>query len=128
MDGITFNFFKLTVPDADKAEAFYADVFGMARQNVVDTKGFKEIMLASPKGKFTLVLFQWKDGREIQIGNGYGPLGFITPDLEKSIAAAEDAGAVKKGDIVSFGGAKIMFMTSPDGHELELIERPAAAA
>ena len=86
------SFFKLTVPNAVAAEKFYTSAFGMTRQNIVDTKDFKEIMLISPDGAFTLVMFEWKDGREIVIGNGYGPLGFVTRDLETTIGTGRRRG------------------------------------
>ena len=125
-----FTFVKLTVSDIDAATTFFAKAFGMKLADTVDTPTFREHMMAGRKGSTTIVLFHWKDGRAIEIGNGYGPVGMVTRDLEGDLGRAIEAGATQKGDTVSFGDARIAFVLTPDGHEIELIQmgKPAKSA
>jgi predicted enzyme related to lactoylglutathione lyase len=116
-------FFKLNVADADDAERFYVEAFGMERRNLVETATFKEIMLVSPGAPFTLVLYETKGGGAPAAGKDYGPVGFVTTDLDGMLARITAAGAVAKGDVIKFGTARIVFATSPQGHALELLER-----
>ena len=116
-----FTFVKLAVADIDAATRFYEAAFGMTHADTVDTPSFREHMMKGAAGSTTIVLFHWKDGREIETGNGYGPIGMTTRDLDSDLARAIDAGARQKGETISFGPARIAFVLTPDGHEIELI-------
>ena len=63
----TLAFFKIVTADVERAEAFFTGAFAMARTNQVEGPTFREIMLTAPGGGFTLVLFQWRDGRALQL-------------------------------------------------------------
>lgn len=121
-----FSFVKLVVTDIDAATQFFITGFGMVHADTVDTPQFREHMLTGRKGSATVVLFHWKDQRPIEIGNGWGPLGMITHDLDRDVTRAVAAGARQKGTTVQFGPARIAFLLTPDGHEIELLQ-PAAA-
>lgn len=123
MSAPRLNFFKITVADAEEAAGFYIDALGMTRRDVIDTPGFREIMLTCGDAPFTLVLFEWKDGRAIEHGNGYGPLGFLTRDLDATLATLVEKGAKPKGAVTDFGSMRIAFVTTPHGHEIELMQR-----
>ena len=123
-----FTFVKLTVRDIDAMTAFFTDGFGMAHADTVDTPEFREHMLTGKKGSATVVLFHWKDGREIEIGNGWGPLGMITRDVDADLARVVAAGAKQRGQIVSFGPARIAFVHTPEGHEIEMMQMGSPAA
>src|SRR5688572_20715408 len=81
------TFFKLVVSDLEAMKAFYIQAFSLREANTIESDTFKEIMLRS-KGGFTLVLFRWKDGRSITLGNAYGPVGFMIPDLKATFERA----------------------------------------
>lgn len=117
-----FTFVKLTVSDIDAATRFFVEGFGMTHSDTVDTPQFREHMLTGKKGSATIVLFYWKDGRAVDIGNGYGPIGMITRDLEADLARAIAAGATQKGETTSFGAARIAFVRTPAGHEIEIMQ------
>lgn len=117
-----FSFVKLVVSDIDDATRFFIAGFGMSHADTIDTPQFREHMLTGRKGSVTVVLFHWKDGRALDIGNGWGPLGMISRDLESDIARALAAGARQKGETVRFGPARIAFLLTPDGHEIELLQ------
>ena len=119
-------FFKLIVPDADEAARFYADVLGMDCADRIDTPRFRERMMVTPGGSFTLVLMEWTDGRAITQGTAHGPVGFTVDDLDAVAARIEAAGGRIASGPFSLGAARILFMTTPHGHKIELIERGAA--
>lgn len=124
----SLGFFKLIVPDVERSERFYAGAFGMARRWQVEGPTFREIMLASPDNDFTLVLFQWRDGRALEQGNAHGPVGFRTPDLAPLLQNALAHGATLKQGPIEGGGMRAAFLTSPDGHEIELLQRAQTEA
>jgi lactoylglutathione lyase len=126
----TLAFMKLITNDVEQAEAFYTGALGMARTTQMERPGFREIMVASPGGGFTLVLFQWTDGRALEHGSRHGPLGFITQDFDASLNQAVAHGATLERGPFAFPGAKVAFLKSPEGHEIELmwrgqVEQPA---
>ena len=123
-----FTFVKLTVADIDAATRFFIEGFGMKHADTVDTPLFREHMMAGAKGSTTIVLFHWKDGRTIETGNGYGPVGMLTRDLDADLERALAAGATQKGETVNFGPARIAFVRTPEGHEIELMQMGAQAA
>lgn len=123
-----FTFVKLTVRDIDAMTAFFIEGFGMTHADTVDTPEFREHMLTGKKGSATVVLFHWKDGREIEIGNGWGPLGMITRDVDADLARVVAAGAKQRGQTVSFGPARIAFVHTPEGHEIEMMQMGSPAA
>lgn len=115
------GFFKITVADAEATQRFYEQAFGMTAGEPIIGPGFREHVLKTPDEACAMVLFQ-KDGLEITRGNAYGPIGFYVPDLHAALARAEAAGAVRQGDPQRFGEAHFVFLASPDGHIIELIE------
>lgn len=122
-----FNFVKIVVSDLPAMEAFYTGALGFQVQNRIDAPGFKEVMLAQKAGAFTLVLYHHTDGRRIDNGNGWGPLGFIVRDCDADHARLISHGAAEARAPASFGAMKVSFVTDPEGHEIELLQLPAAA-
>ena len=122
-----FTFVKLTVADIDAAAAFFESGFGLPHADTVDTPTFREHVMTGAKGSTTIVLFHWKDGRAIDTGNGYGPVGMISRDLDADLARALAAGAKQKGETVQFGPARIAFVRTPEGHEIEIMQMGTAA-
>lgn len=117
-----FILFKLIVADVAAATAFYQQVFGFSVRRRIEGPGFFEVLLEQAPGGFTLVLYQHRDGRPIDVGNAYGPLGFIVADIAAEIARSLAAGARLIEGPVEFEGLQLAFLTDPDGHEIELIE------
>lgn len=120
-----FTFVKLNVADIDAMTRFFVEGFGLTHADTVDTPQFREHMMAGKKGSLTVVLFHRKADEPIAIGNGWGPLGMITRDLDADVARAVDAGATQKGETVQFGPARIAFVLTPEGHEIELMQMSA---
>lgn len=122
-----FNFVKIIVQDLPAMEAFYTGCFGFTVQNRIGTPAFQEVMLAQSTGGFTLVLYRHCDDRTVEIGSGWGPLGFIVRDCDAEHASAVSAGATEVRAPAAFGPMKVSFIADPEGHEIELLQLPAAA-
>jgi lactoylglutathione lyase len=118
---LRLNFFKIIVKDVDAMVAFYTGAFGFEVQNHITLPGMVEVMLALPKQQFNLVLYHWTDGREITVGNGYGPIGLLTNDVDGACRHALSLGAQMKREPFDLSNMRIAFLTDPEGHELELI-------
>ena len=122
------NFFKLIVRDLDTVQKFYADTFGFQQRSRIALPGLEEVMLALPGEQFTLVLYRHTDGREVDIGTGYGPVGFLTRDVDAAVAHALANGASLVAPPREIGSMRLAFVKDPEGHEIEMIQfvRPAA--
>jgi catechol 2,3-dioxygenase-like lactoylglutathione lyase family enzyme len=123
------NFFKLVVRDAEAMTAFYRNTFGFDVRSRFELPGIIEVMLALPGEAFTLVLYQNTDGREVTIGTGHGPVGFLTSDVDGAYAHALAHGATDERAPFDLPGMRIAFVRDPEGHQIEMIQfvRPAAA-
>jgi predicted enzyme related to lactoylglutathione lyase len=120
-------FFKLNVPEMDKALAFYRDAFGFAVTLSFDEPGFLEHVMALP-GKEAgpnLLLVEYKDGRDVSVGPGHGPVGFMVEDIEATFKQLVAAGANVLAPIFETDGVRIAMLNDPWGHEIELVQPPA---
>ena len=117
-------FFKLNVPDLEQATTFWRDAFGFEVLTRFDEAEFREHVMAIPaEGPApNLMLVQYKDGRDVTVGPGHGPVGLVCTDIRASYAQAVASGAVKEGEIFEAAGIKIAVLKSPQGHEIELIQ------
>ena len=115
--------FKITIADAGATQRYYEQAFGMAAGDPIIGPGFREIVMKSPGSEFAIVLYE-KEGLEIVRGNSYGPICFYVADIDASLARAEVAGGKSTGPVQSFGTVKYVFLETPDGHVIELIQRP----
>jgi catechol 2,3-dioxygenase-like lactoylglutathione lyase family enzyme len=120
------GFFKLVVRDLAAMERFYCDTFGFAVTNRVVLPGLEESMLNLPGQPFTLVLFHHTDGRTVTVGNGHGPVGLTTADLDAAAVRAIAHGARPLHGPHELPGARLTFLLDPEGHEIELIQRTGA--
>ena len=120
------GFFKLNVPDLELATAFWREAFGFAVTNSFDEPEFREHILALP-GQETgpnLMLVQYKDGRDVSVGPGHGPVGLICEDIQASHDRALACDAEKMTGVFEAGGVRIAVLKSQQGHEIELIQLP----
>ena len=122
-----FNFVKIVVQDLAAMEQFYTRGLGFAVQDRIDTPEFSEVMLAQKQGAFTLVLYHHTDKRALAAGNSWGPLGFIVRDCAATHAELLAAGAHEVRAPGTFRAMSVSFVSDPEGHEIELLQLPAAA-
>jgi lactoylglutathione lyase len=119
--GLRLNFFKLVVKDMGAMTAFYRAAFGFEVRQRIDLPGIEEIMMTLPDQTFNLVLYRWTDGRDIVVGNGHGPIGLLTNDVDGSCAHAAANGAEIEREPFDLANIRIAFLKDPEGHEIELI-------
>lgn len=124
---VKLSFFKLNVPDMDAALEFYGKVFGFSIVQTFDEDAFLEHILALPGQEAgpNLLLVAYKDGRDVSVGPGHGPVGLVTDDIEALCAKAVEAGADTIVPIFDMGPVKVGIVLDPWGHELELLQFPA---
>ena len=123
---VTLAFFKLNVPDMEPALAFWREAFGFAVSASFDEPDFVEHMMALPGQDAgpNLLLVEYKDRRDVSVGPGHGPVGLICDDIGASHERALACGAQPLTGVFEAAGVKIALLKSPQGHEIELVERP----
>ncbi|HTN15087.1 MAG TPA: VOC family protein [Sphingomonadaceae bacterium] len=124
---VKLSFFKLNVPDMDAALEFYGQVFGFSIAQTFDEDAFLEHILALPGQEAgpNLLLVAYKDGRDVSVGPGHGPVGLVTDDIDTLFARAIGAGANPVVPVFDMGPVKVGILLDPWGHELELLQFPA---
>ena len=128
MTGIRLAFFKLNVPESVAAVAFWRAAFGFEETQTFDEAEFYEKVMAIPgqTGGPSLMLVAYKDGRDVTVGHGHGAVGLQCDDIAASHARAVAAGARDVSGIITVaGGLKVAVLTSPQGHEIELVQLPS---
>jgi predicted enzyme related to lactoylglutathione lyase len=123
---LTLAFFKLNVPEMEPALAFWREAFGFAVTQSFDEPDFLEhiMALAGQENGPNLLLVAYKDGRDVSIGPGHGPVGFQCTDIEASHEWALAAGAQPLTGIIAVGPIRVAMLKSPQGHEIELVQLP----
>ena len=122
---IRLSFIKLSVSDIDEAFAFWRDAFGFEKTNSYDEPEFLEYILGIPgqEGGLSLMLLQYKDGRDTSVGGAHGPIGFTTSDIVTTLEHALAAGGTKTMDITEVvPGVRVCLVVAPQGHEIELVQ------
>jgi len=119
------SFVKLNVEQMEPALAFWQEAFGFELVKTFDEDHFLEHILALPgEGpSMDLMLVRHKDGRRIETGNGYGPVGLVCDDIEAAHGKAIACGALETLAIFEVAGMKVSILVSPQGHEIELLQR-----
>jgi predicted enzyme related to lactoylglutathione lyase len=123
---ITLAFFKLNVPEMEPALAFWREAFGFAVTQSFDEPDFLEHIMAlqGQEDGPNLLLVAYKDGRDVSVGPGHGPVGFQCTDIEASHERALAAGAQPLTGIIAVGPIRVAMLKSPQGHEIELVQLP----
>ena len=119
-------FFKLNVPDLEAASAFWREAFGFEVLTRFDEPEFREHVMAIPSqgNAPNLMLVQYKDGRDVAVGTGHGPVGLVCEDIQASHDHALACDAEKVTGVFEAGGVRIAVLRSPQGHEIELVQVP----
>ena len=142
-DARAWDHTSFAVNDIDKAIKFYRDVFGY--EITWEDRGWRELIaryigapdavadlvqMRSPLSEHTLEFIEFRD-----ITSGYEASGPTRPgeahicfeidDIEASIKACEEAGAVMVGEVVPYPvGGRGCYMRDPSGIVFELDEAP----
>lgn len=121
------GFVKLHVPELDEAVAYFEAVFGWSQGPVLDFADFQQVAMSAPDNPFDVILRCWKDGKPREIGNGWGPLGVRTGDLDAVLSRALSRGSTIVREPTAAGAVRFAILRTPHGHEIELIERTGQA-
>ncbi len=121
---VTLAFFKLNVADMDKMLKFYSDVFGFKVTATFDVDEFLEHILGLPGQESgpNLMLVQFKDGRDVAVGPGHGPIGLVTDDIAALHDKALAAGGKEHTAVFALGEVQLSIVLDPEGHEIELLQ------
>jgi predicted enzyme related to lactoylglutathione lyase len=123
---VRLGFFKLNVPEMEPALAFWREAFGFTVTTSFDEPDFIEHMMALPGQEAGphLQLVAHKDGRDVTVGHGHGPIGLICEDIAASHERALAYGAQPLTGLFEAAEVRIAMLKSPQGHEIELIQLP----
>jgi catechol 2,3-dioxygenase-like lactoylglutathione lyase family enzyme len=84
---------------------------------------FQQVALSASGNPFDVILRCWKDGNPREIGNGWGPLGVRTDNLEAVLGRALANGAGVVREPTTAGAVTFAIFRTPNGHEIELIQQ-----
>ncbi len=120
---VRFGFMKFVVRDLIKMRSFYERALGLVVAQTIDLPDIVELVMRRPGEEtgFSLILYWNKDGREIDVGTGHGPLGLYVRDVDVAFAHAVKEGATPHREPWDATGMRVAFLLDPEGRELELI-------
>lgn len=124
----SFSFTKLIVNDVEKMAAFYHEVYGLnALQRVqahIGADAISEIILGPGEtvSAGSLVMLKYVNRPAPPLGEVL--LGFITPDLAALLKRVSACGGtvVQEARDMPEHGARIAFVTDPEGHRAEVVQ------
>ena len=120
---VRFGFMKFVVRDLDAMKSFYERAFGLVVAQTIDLPDIMELVMrrAGEEAGFSLILYWNKDGREVAVGTGHGPLGLYVRDVDAAYAYAVSQGATPHREPWDTEAMRVAFVLDPEGRELELI-------
>ena len=118
----------IRVREEARSVAFYQAAFGLEVAERFDFPTFTLIYLRNAESSFEVELTVNKDqNAPYDLGNGYGHLAVVVPDVDMARAQAVAAGmpATECRDFQHDGAtlARFFFMTDPDGYKIEVIRK-----
>ncbi|WP_309605903.1 Fe-Mn family superoxide dismutase [Phenylobacterium sp.] len=83
-----FGFIKFVVRDLDAMRGFYERTLGLVVAQTIDLPDIRELIMRRPgeDSGFSLILYWNKDGRDVAVGTGHGPLGLFVRDVDAAYA------------------------------------------
>ena len=119
----------LRITDPDRSRAFY-EALGMEfrRELPIVRNGELEAtnyFFGIPDQDEELELTLNHDGRDYDLGTGYGHVALAVDDLDETLASLKEQGIEPEREPyrVREGGSLICFVQDPDGYRVELIDR-----
>jgi predicted enzyme related to lactoylglutathione lyase len=120
---VRFGFMKFVVRDLEAMRSFYERALGLVVAQTIDLPDIVELVMRRPgeEAGFSLILYWNKDGRDVAVGTGHGPLGLYVRDVDAAYAHAVKEGATPHREPWDATGMRVAFVLDPEGRELELI-------
>jgi catechol 2,3-dioxygenase-like lactoylglutathione lyase family enzyme len=131
---LTLSSVALNVADLARSEKFYIDVLGLERSFRYPADGkLLEVGLSRPgqKGQMSIILAHFNDDPLPEGKARYGRIVVVTGDAKAVAKRATDAGAAARTLSAPPNGSVVIFVTDPDGYQIELYQpaaEPAASA
>ena len=125
---LTLSSVALNVADLARSEKFYIDVLGLERTFRYPADGkLLEVGLSRPgqKGQMGIILAHFNDDPLPEGKARYGRIVVVTSDAEAVAKRVTDAGFAARTLAAPPGGSVVIFVTDPDGYQIELYQ-PAA--
>jgi len=125
----TLDHVMMRVEDLDAATDWYTTHFDYVEQGRWDADTFTNVFLGPEDvhdDGALLELTYNHDGRSYEMGDAWGHIAVRVPDVYDAYEELMDAGVEDYRDPDSCGGS-YAFVTDPDGHEVELVERDHGA-
>jgi catechol 2,3-dioxygenase-like lactoylglutathione lyase family enzyme len=129
---VTLSAVALNVADLARSEKFYIDVLGLERTFRYPADGkLLEVGLSRPgqKGQMSVILAHFNDDPLPEEKARYGRIVVVTTDARAVAKRATDAGFAARTLSSPPGGSVVIFVTDPDGYQVELYQpapQPAA--
>ena len=116
----------INVSDLARSEKFYTEVFGLQRTFRFPPEGeLMEVGLAFPgQTGMTLLLARLNDDPLPDGKSAYGRIVFNTDDARALADRMIAAGSKLLSDVGPPGGPVILFLSDPDGYQVELFQAP----
>ncbi|MCY4598613.1 MAG: VOC family protein [Acidobacteria bacterium] len=116
----------INVSDLARSEKFYTEVFGLERTFRFPPEGeLMEVGLAFPgQTGMTLLLARLNDDPLPDGKSAYGRIVFNTDDARALADRMIAAGSKLLSDVGPPGGPVILFLSDPDGYQVELFQAP----
>ena len=116
----------INVSDLARSEKFYTEVFGLERTFRFPPEGeLMEVGLAFPgQTGMTLLLARLNDDPLPDGKSAYGRIVFNTDDARGLADRMIAAGSKLLSDVGPPGGPVILFLSDPDGYQVELFQAP----
>tara|TARA_X000001036_G_scaffold353217_1_gene334512 strand:- start:557 stop:949 length:393 start_codon:yes stop_codon:yes gene_type:complete len=118
----------IVVVDLELAAGFYERALGMTSLQTITLPTMKQIVLGFEGTRSAaVILMKHTDGTQHENNKRDGKLVFYVNNASRTLEAIRDAGCRVEREakvIDSMGGAIIGFARDPDGHQLELIQKP----
>ena len=116
----------INVSDLARSEKFYTEIFGLQRTFRFPPEGeLMEVGLAFPgQTGMTLLLARLNDDPLPEGKSSYGRIVFNTDDARALADRMIAAGSKLLSDVGPPGGPVILFLSDPDGYQVELFQAP----
>lgn len=117
-----FGLVKFVVRDLAAMTEFYERALGLEVTRTIDLPAIVEKVMNFPGDRgFSLVLYYNKDGRDVEVGSGHGPLGLYVRDVDAAYAHVVACGGTGERRPFDIGDMRIAFVRDPEGREIEFL-------
>jgi lactoylglutathione lyase len=118
----------IRVFDLDRSKLFYEQAFGLAPSHELHFEDFALVYLRNDENDMEIELTLNKgEATAYTHGSGYGHVAMCVDDLDIEYERLKSLG-IEATDIVEFSPgdnllARFIFVTDPDGYEIEVLQR-----